>query len=451
MPTALGTIASQRSVIPTTGLVGWYDAADTSTFRFTSGNVVYDWSDKSGTGGPMNTSGDTANHPTRSGTQNGHPTVVFNGHANGYLRRLPPWPTGGDNLTIIVAAKETGGGGHRALLMNGAYYGYTLALRGPTAAKVSVYENNVAWCESSVPSVIGAPVTYALQKTAGTWSLHRDGVNLALTNPTQPNVDPSNDCWLGGDPTNTFAGEVYEVLIYAKALSTQERQWVESYLTTKWIAPAAPIPTSGLVGWWDADDASTFDYSTAPAVAQWRDKSGNSRHLSAFVTNLSRNGTLNGRTTVMGKGNGYLGTPQWAMSQPFTMFAVARLTTAGQPQSSAITLYPDSRIYATSGTNYVAIWNSSAGFNHATAQWGTGAHVVAALFNGASSSIIVDGGSATVGTVSIPPAVSGGNLVIPGPENWVGDLAEFIVYDKALSTVERQQVETYVRTKWGTP
>jgi hypothetical protein len=39
-----------------------------------------------------------------------------------------------------------------------------------------------------------------------------------------------------------------------------------------------------------------------------------------------------------------------------------------------------------------------------------------------------------------------------GAQNfWWGDLAEMIIYDRALSTSERQQVEAYLKAKYGTP
>jgi hypothetical protein len=34
---------------------------------------------------------------------------------------------------------------------------------------------------------------------------------------------------------------------------------------------------------------------------------------------------------------------------------------------------------------------------------------------------------------------------------WWGDLAEMIIYNRPLDTTERQQVEAYLKTKYGTP
>jgi hypothetical protein len=34
---------------------------------------------------------------------------------------------------------------------------------------------------------------------------------------------------------------------------------------------------------------------------------------------------------------------------------------------------------------------------------------------------------------------------------WWGDLAEMIIYDRALSTTEREGVSAYLKAKYGTP
>ena len=53
MPTALGTVASHRTVttgpiaVPVDGSAGWRDATDASTFTFTTGAQFSQWRDKS--------------------------------------------------------------------------------------------------------------------------------------------------------------------------------------------------------------------------------------------------------------------------------------------------------------------------------------------------------------------------------------------------------------------
>ena len=71
--------------------------------------------------------------------------------------------------------------------------------------------------------------------------------------------------------------------------------------TKVWPAAATgPIPTSGLQLWLDADDATTFSYSSGSVVSQWRDKSGGEHHADAHVgqTTPTRDVTINGRTAL---------------------------------------------------------------------------------------------------------------------------------------------------------
>jgi hypothetical protein len=74
-------------------------------------------------------------------------------------------------------------------------------------------------------------------------------------------------------------------------------------------------------------------------------------------------------------------------------------------------------------------------------------------------------GVAVNGTTALRPQVmSVVSVVLAGDESadafgtyrgttnfWFGDLAEMIIYDRPLDTTERQQVEAYLKTKYGTP
>lgn len=88
-----------------------------------------------------------------------------------------------------------------------------------------------------------------------------------------------------------------------------------------------PKNISGLVAWFDADDASTFTLS-GTSVQQWRDKSGNNYSVSQGTANNqpSRTGTLRGRACIdfdgandflaatgSGLGTVFAGDKEWAM------------------------------------------------------------------------------------------------------------------------------------------
>lgn len=74
-------------------------------------------------------------------------------------------------------------------------------------------------------------------------------------------------------------------------------------MSAKLLRPRAtgfnPKSISGLVAWFDADDASTFTLN-GTAVSEWRDKSGNGYAVSQGTANNqpARTGTVGGRRTV---------------------------------------------------------------------------------------------------------------------------------------------------------
>jgi hypothetical protein len=209
-----------------------------------------------------------------------------------------------------------------------------------------------------------------------------------------------------------------------------------------------PSQITGLQVWYDADDASTFTYSTGVLVTAWRDKSGNSRHLASGGSSPSRNGSLNGRATVVFDAAGAMAISvnQWPMSSPATMITVARLPTGASTQQSVFRLSVDGRIYRPA-TDNISIYNGG-GITSPTL-WGTTAHVVTAIFNGASSKLAADGGAYTTGYTD-PGGWPGGTAWM-AQEGWPGDIAEIIIYNRAITDPERTQILAYCRTKWGTP
>ena len=59
-----------------------------------------------------------------------------------------------------------------------------------------------------------------------------------------------------------------------------------------------PASLTGLQLWLDANDATTFTYSSGTVVSQWRDKSGGSHHANTLVGSPNRDTTVNGHLTI---------------------------------------------------------------------------------------------------------------------------------------------------------
>ena len=228
-------------------------------------------------------------------------------------------------------------------------------------------------------------------------------------------------------------------------------------VTASAVVPAAWTPASiaNLKGWWDADDASTFTYSSGVLVSQWRDKSGQARHFAQGTTarQPSRSATINGKSAVaFTKANtNYMDTASFTQAQPLTMLVVVDaaagfggwVTSVGG-DLQAVHVSDQIRTYGGGGGELV----SSA----VTA----GVHQVSMLFNGASSQTWADGASIASGTDLGANGTTTG-LRLGAERNlhpayfFGGSLAEIVVYSGALGATDRQTVEAYLKAKWGTP
>jgi hypothetical protein len=229
-------------------------------------------------------------------------------------------------------------------------------------------------------------------------------------------------------------------------------------------APPSPIPLPGLAAWWDADDAATFTL-TGALVEQWRDKSGAGATLNAPTAGKrpSRSGTQNGHTTVVFnhhvvKTSAGVTAIGFAPSYTFTLCVANKHVT-----NTSYNALPVTMTNAYKGAHFEA-WNSDRflytdsqggfvgfGADAATKAW----HILTDTLNGTTLTEYLNGTlvkSATfAGTGPDEPQVVGFAARDDGVTEYVGEIAEAIVYNRVLSTVERQQVESYLKTKWGTP
>lgn len=224
----------------------------------------------------------------------------------------------------------------------------------------------------------------------------------------------------------------------------------------KWTAPVTEPPVAGYVGWWDASDTATITESGG-AVSAWADKSASGFDVSQSTAgNKPTTGaaTINGRNVLSFATNDFLAratTPSWSLVA-LTIFAVWELTTTGTYQ----VVIEDS-----AGSNSVNVLNTDVGYmaeSAGIAVTGVGSamglHQYTAVYisGGTQSKLFRDG--AQDGATSSTGSATWTGLTIGSragsyPTN--GKLAEFIVYDSALGTTDREAVEAYMKAKWGTP
>jgi hypothetical protein len=216
------------------GLAVWYDAADASTFTYGTGDAVAQWDDKSGNG--RHAVQTTANNrPTRSGSQNGRPTVAFAGTPNQWLTftytNFPQAPA----TYFFVANTALNQGGRAMFAFDSGEIILTLAntvfeiARAGNAVHVSVSRaggaqlftywqdtNNVGTVNSaSARAGASSGSTTAASAYTTSSSFHLGFLNF-----------PGFQSW--------FLGQIAEVAIFDRVLLSTERDAVTAYLRAKW-------------------------------------------------------------------------------------------------------------------------------------------------------------------------------------------------------------------------
>jgi hypothetical protein len=221
-----------------------------------------------------------------------------------------------------------------------------------------------------------------------------------------------------------------------------------------------PLPVmSGLTLWFDANDVTgTGVNPSAGGLATWVDKSGTGNNgtrvgSGALATNPNR---------VTFNGSSYYTTPYSSIPTAETIFVVS--STNSTTQMFQIGTGPPygagqhgRGIYMNVGNLYLTNYYTL-NFAETTGVPSNGnPFLVSSVFGAGSSQVFINGvGGASVATSGFgavgPLTAIGGN---PDPGlttiNFVGAIYEVIIYNRALSTNERQSMESYLRTKWGTP
>ena len=469
MPTALGTVASHRSVIstvpiPTTGLQLWLDADDASTFTISTAGGVAQWRDKSGSSHhAAHLVPSTCTQPTRNVTINGHTAIKFD--AGAYTPgqewtyphlRIPEFAaayTSGELFMVLRVDNQNNGSYHYRFGDTSSFSHYPI---GTTA-----YET---WGTTSRQSItiggtnVTAPHIYNVRTAP---SLYEAAFNGTKTFTTTANIVKLGTAGVAHEIAqydNLPIGVICEYVMYNRVLSTVERQQVEAYLTAKWIAPAAPIPTTGLVGWYDADDATTFTYSSGALVSQWRDKSGSNHHGNATggayptrtAAAVNEHAAVSFTTSAV---IDVLGTTLPANSgAPFTLFGVLKPTAVTGNSILGTTGYGlgwdlnnGQRRLMVQASSVIGASTTPIGANQlvlvgADMGAGTWRH----FLNGAADGT---GSGSGYGEPSAVTAI-GGFRANDANFKYQGLICELIKYDRVLSTVERQQVEAYLKDKW---
>ena len=224
-----------------TGLLNWFDANYSANLTMASLNVTAMTDRKNSTLILNSTAG---SYPTRTTLSNGKQALVFG--STTYLSGTIPSPlqpnyTGLSHLSIVIAAKANNANDNVRMLfrkvdasVNRDFELYQGASDFVTAGSTG---SNFTYGGSQLFEVAGKKdiFTFVIANDPKTLELYDRNGSLINQN-LSPDSGVTN---LGtilkiGDPSYSFEGEIYEILVFNRQLSNAEMISVSNYLKNKW-------------------------------------------------------------------------------------------------------------------------------------------------------------------------------------------------------------------------
>ena len=380
------------------------------------------------------------------------PALTFSGSIGSATYMTRGTDTTVANFTIVAVVKVTNSTiGYQLIYGNNAGVIFAVGngvnkfgiyLGAEVDSTVTVADGNYHVCICSVASATGS-VNFMV-----------DGAAAGTGMGTSAYTANSGELGSNAQPTH---GSIAEILEYNTVLSTVQMNTLTNYLGAKYGIPVAsapvPIPQTinGLQLWLRADQGITL----ATGVSQWNDLSGNGNNLSQSTVGLrpaynATDAAYNNQPTLSfsAVANTVIGGGSITHAQPYTIIFVGDSALAG---SSIIE----------SGGTYSGLYTFGPGAGYICFYAGTGQQsntgitsksVVAAVFNGASSSIYVNNSSTPVfsanpGSGGLSGAINIGNTGLAGP--FTGNIAEVLIYNSVLSTTQLGTIFQYLGSRYS--
>jgi hypothetical protein len=458
----------------------WLDGTDPAGINVipTNGATISTWVDKSGNGRNATQVGGSLTYASTKG-------IIFDGGSSSYYS-VPSgtFPTGNTFYSFFLIVSTS---------LPGGKYSHLFSSGSPAAGQainIALYPNGLVetgWWTTNVQSatgIVSANTTIMLGSTYNSTGLflYGNGTTIASSTTLGSRNSAASLGYVGAAPgavnsDQNFIGTMFEAILFSAALTTPQRQQVESYLAQKWglrqqlpqghpgtrgiVYPSDPVnvlfkvpyqfifvPTSigGCQLWYDAMDATTITQSSG-LVSQLRDKSGNNRHISQATTG---NQPSYANNTLTFNGSQYLtNTISSGISgNIFTGYIIYKPNSTSGNQRALFII--DNSSWIMIDNNQVAENANGIGAYIGTTISTTTPTIVAVTsastysLNGNTFSNITNGynqGNPT--SINLGSGTSGG-----APFN--GSIYEVLVYNFVLSLSQHYQVTGYLAWKWGT-
>jgi len=451
------------------GCALWLDAADASTFTFSSGSNISNWKDKS----PNGFTGTSSGSPTLvTNSQNGLQVVNFVASSSQYFNFGNVLPL--TQMTLFVVGKTTFVSGTAQSFIARSLYGVQ------DGRWAMIYETNYLFFITGgggsgyTASATATPYSGTFSLFEGVWdgtSVYSYGNGTQLASVSASVTATSNSDLVlvgaynnasGGVPPQTgfyYNGTIGEIIMFSNALSTGQRQQVEGYLAAKWGLlnnlpgrSLSPLNIPGCALWLDAaDQSSTSMTLSGSSVTTWKDKSGNGRDLTASGSypTITSNGVLfNGATP-----NVLSNATAFTAVNGINSFVVFNSTVASSRQRMFMYVYNGQKIGYTADTTYNSVFSGTVGGDgpvsysaNTTYLYGGNTYSSSPFISHSENGVETQYPSTyTVNASTQTQLLVGGQSTV----YFTGTIKEVILYDAFITASQRQSVENYLMSKWG--
>jgi len=264
--------------------------------------------------------------------------------------------------------------------------------------------------------------------------------------------------------------DIAEVMLYNRAITNTERQQIEAYLANKYAISLPNINNMFLPQLWlKADTGVTFSGSN---VTAWADQSGNDNNA---VANTGQQPTfvssfLNGKPAI--QFNGQQQIMQIANANTLDFFKMSSfivLKYLGQGTGNNVVYIKNANVGAPANQamyGLVATNGGNVSFSQNVGLWSdyrTGINIqdsipkiLSMTYNGTTQNVYSNGNfsnnfliGGNIETSTGVFQIGGYNQSFNAAEYFYGQIAEIIMYNRAVTSTERQQIEAYLNTKYA--
>jgi len=461
----------------------WLDGADPTGLGPLAGSTsVSTWNDKSPSSSPNNGTAAGTGTPTYNATLKG---ITFSG-TNYYTLPAGAISSGATSYTIFTVFYCTNLASYDYLWSAGtagADTSMALILYPAGNIESGFYTDFMG---NTGPGVVTTNTSYIVTTTfnGSVRTLYVNGTMIITGSPTgTKNIASVMNYIASGYGSTNFYGTINEVISHNSALTTQQRQSIEGYLSKKWgvtLVDFSPLSIQASCSLWlDASDTTTYTISSGLLNSAWTDKSGTGNH--AILASGTATATYPAYSNIMGipafnftsnTGAGTTGLMKTTNNVPaanIAFFLVAMFTGApGAASGGYAQLFMDNyagqrQCFVNSGAVfpcYVFFEANSSYYYYQQALSVTTSNVpflIEGVFgaSGSSTNYVYGNGNASVNNPQNTNSagasqwfIGGGN---GGGQPFNGCIGEIIMYSNSqnLTTAMRQQIESYLMQKWS--